>query len=258
MANSFSAADLRKTLSFPFQSKGGWNHFLIGSALLFANAFIPFIPALLVNGYFVRLMRNAIHDQPFSLPDWDQWGDLAKDGFRSMVIAFIYLGPGFVVWFGGFLVYFVVAFLGAIMSESGSANRTMIQTFPLLFLIAIIILFGSMFFGWLLSVLGALPLPVALAHFVARDKFSAAFDLRVIGKLILADKWGYLLSWVVVIGLSGLVYIGFFLLYSTVILCAFAYLIVTPFVFYVMLVASVLFGSFYREGTLTSLEAPPS
>jgi len=116
------------------------------------------------------------------------------------------------------------------------------------------VLFGSMFFGWFLSVLGALPLPVALAHFVARDKFSAAFDLRVIGKLILADKWGYLLSWVVVMGLFGLVYIGFFLIYSTFILCAFAYIIVTPFVFYIMLVAAVVFGSFYRDGTLTSNE----
>ena len=254
MANSFSAADLRKTLSFPFQSKSGWNHFLIGSALLFANAFIPFIPALLVYGYFVRLMRNAIHDQPFSMPDWDHWGDLAKDGFRSMVIAFIYLGPGFAVWLGGFLVYFFVTFFGVIMSESGSANRTMIQTFPILLLVGMTVLFGSMFFGWFLSVLGALPLPVALAHFVARDKFSAAFDLRVIGKLILADKWGYLLSWVVVMGLFGLVYIGFFLIYSTFILCAFAYIIVTPFVFYIMLVAAVVFGSFYRDGTLTSNE----
>ena len=250
MSNSFSAADLRTVLRFPFQAKGWLNHFLVGSALFFANAFVPFIPVIFAYGYLARLLRNTANGQPLTMPEWNDWGGLFKDGLRSMAVGLLYLGPSTIVMVGGGFIYFAAMMTVAFTAESG-ATDTATSPFFILWLGAFFIFFISMFLGWLLWTLGAVPLPLALAHSAARQQFLAAFDLRVFGKIIRADKWGYLLSWVIVMGLFGVIYTAFMLMYFTVVLCVFSYILITPLAFYVMLVAAAVFGNFYRENMPT-------
>lgn len=245
MSTSFSTADLRQTLRFPFQSKSWLNHFIIGSGLLLANSFIPFLPVLLVYGYMLRLMRHTLHETEVTMPEWGQWGDLFKDGLRCVAIGLVYLGPSLIIFMGGAGLYFMTMMGGVMLTEQRTSRG--MPMFPAIMFGAVMIFFAAMFIGWLLGIVGTLPLPVALAHATAQNRLSAAFDLRALATIIRADKWGYLLSWVLVLGLFQTIYFIFLLFYFTVILCFIGYLLITPITFYLMLVSTAVFGQFYRE-----------
>lgn len=250
MTTALSTNDLRKTLNFPFASPNSFTTVLIGSALLFANGFIPFIPGILVYGYFVRLMRNAIQGAPPALPGWTDWEKLAKDGLRSFAVACVYMGPGFVVLVGGWFTYFALMIGGPMLMEFSprATSLPVLRLLPLMMMGSMVVMLGSMFLGSFLMVLGALPLPVALAHFIARDQVRAAFDLRTLAKIVRADPWGYLLSWVIVVGLLGVMYVAFLLFYFTIVFCFVGYLLIIPLGFYCLAVGATLFGNYYREG----------
>ena len=247
IADVLTTGSLKTYLSYPFLSRDWFNRFLVGTVLLFACFIIPLLPAIFVYGYFVRILRRAIHGEPLTLPDWSNAGELFTDGLRSLGIGAIYLGPGSIVTVGGWLAYFLLwfSFVEAI-DKSGPGRPPPEQTIWLMFG-AFGILLLSMALGWLLTRAGSLPLPVALAHFAARDKFSAAFDVWGWGAILRADPWGFAVCWVVAFGLAGVMYMVYMVIYFTVVLCFLAYFILTPMMFYIMAVSAAMFGQFYRE-----------
>jgi hypothetical protein len=104
-----------------------------------------------------------------------------------------------------------------------------------------------MFVGTFLLIVGAIPLPAAIANFIAHDKFSAAFHVREWGAILKADKWGYFIAWLIYLGLIAMIYIGFMLAYFTLFLCCFFYLAAFPIGLYLMMVSAAIFGQYYRE-----------
>ena len=90
------------------------------------------------------------------------------------------------------------------------------------------VLFLSMFVGTILLIAGTIPLPAAIGHFIANDKLTSAFHIREWGRIIKKDKWGYLISWLIVVGMFGTLYIGFMLAYMTFVLCFVGYLLASP------------------------------
>lgn len=247
MTDSLSTTSLRDAFKFPFQSHDGPGRFLVGAALLFASLFVPIIPALFVYGYVVEVMRQVIKGEPPALPEWKNWGQLAVDGLRSLVIGVVYTAPGWIVMIGGWVAYMVMYFWGiALISKTPARHAPPDAAFPLIFG-AMGILFLSLLVGWLLCLAGVIPLPAALAHFVARDKLSAAFHLREWGAVVRADKWGYFIGWVVVVGLMGVMYCVMMLFYFTVVLCCLMYFVAIPIGFYLLLVSAAVFGQLYRE-----------
>ena len=249
MADAFSVTSLRTAFSFPFQSRDWSGRFLIGTALLFASLFIPIIPALFVYGYVVEVMRQTIKGEAPVLPEWKNWGQLALDGLRSLAVGVAYMGPGLVIMIGGWVVYMAMYFGGGILLAGTPSHQDPSSLVFVLMLGAVVILLLSMFVGWLLSFVGVIPLPVALAHFVANDKLSAAFQMRQWGAIVRADKWGYFIGWVIVLGLVGVMYFALLLMYFTVIFCCVMYFVLIPIGFYLLLISAVIFGQFYREGT---------
>jgi hypothetical protein len=246
--DSFSNTSLRTAFTYPFQSHDWLSRFVIGVALLFASLFIPVIPVLFVYGYVLEVMRQTIAGDPPVLPEWKDWGRLILDGLKSLGVSVVFLGPGLVVLVGGWITYMVMYFGGAIiLANTPSYDSPPAYAFGLL-LGGIGSLFLSMMVGSILLIAGTIPLPAALAHFVAREKLGAAFHVREWSAIIRADKWGYLISWVVILGLIGLMYIALMLAYLTIFLFCLAYLIFIPIMFYLMLISSVVFGQFYREG----------
>lgn len=249
MADVFSITSLRTAFTFPFQSRDWSGRFLIGIALLFASLFIPIIPALFVYGYAIAVMRQTIKGENPVLPEWKDWGQLARDGLRSLAVGVAYLGPGLVIMIGGWVAYMVMYFGGSVLLFSTPSYQNPSSLAFVLMFGSLVILFLSMLVGGLLNIVGVIPLPAALAHFVANDKLSAAFQVRQWGAIVRADKWGYFIGWVVVLGLMGVIYFAFMLLYFTVIFCCLMYFVAIPIGFYLLLVSAVIFGQFYREGT---------
>ncbi len=247
MAETLSTTSLRAIFKFPFQSPDWSSRFIIGAALLFAGMVIPIVPVIFVYGYIVQVMRQAIKGEPPVLPEWKDWGQLGRDGLRSMAVGLAYLLPGAAILIGGWVLY-MVTWIGGMTMISAAPREAPPPIFFVLLFGSIAILFISMFVGSLAYLLGILPLPAALAHFVAQDKLGAAFRVKEWWAILRADKWGYFISWVVTMGLVSVMYFAIMLVYFTGILCFLIYFIGMPLGFYLLLVAAVLFGQFYREG----------
>ena len=249
MSKIKTTAALESILSFPFQGTDWKNRFGIGVALTLANLVIPFVPAIFVAGYVLRVMRQAVRGEEPSLPPWDDWGEMALDGLRVWAINLAYLAPGLVVMLGGLVLYFAASFgLPFTMMSMEEGGQ---QVAPLASLLMIFgsmaIMFLSMAVGWALSAVGGIPLPMAKAHFAAQGKVSAAFRVREWWPLLRDNKLGYFIAWVVIAGLFTMWYFASMLAYYTIVLLWLAPLLGLPLGFYLSLVNAALFGRVYRE-----------
>jgi hypothetical protein len=251
MAEAFAVTPLKTLLKSPFQGPNWRNSFLIGSALTLAGFFIPFIPLVFVYGYALETMRRAVKGRDLELPAWDDWGQLGVDGLRLILVSLVYLLPGTIIFFGGWVLYFAGSFLFPILA--GVAGEQSSGLAPILVMLGVFgslgILMLSMFLGFLLILLGSIPLPVATGHFVARDQIVGAFRVREWWPLLRSNKLGYFAAWVVILGLLAAYYFVISMAYYTLILCCLIPLISAPVSFYVLLIGAALFGQTYREST---------
>jgi hypothetical protein len=248
MNDSLSTPPLRTIFKFPFESKEWIVPFIIGTALIFAGMIIPIIPIIFVFGYIAAVMRLSINGEIMTLPAWNNWGQFFKDGLRSLAVGAVYLGPGIIVSMIGFTAYIVMFVASIALTPESSSDSSSTGLVGFLIIGAMSILFLSMFVGTILLIAGTIPLPAAIGHFIANDRLSSAFHIREWGRIIKKDKWDYSISWLIVVGMFGTLYIGFMLAYMTVVLCFVGYLLAFPIGFYIMLVSAALFGQNYREG----------
>lgn len=242
-------SELKSLLRFPFQGPDWANRFIIGCALLFACWVIPIVPAFFVYGYIVEVMRRVIRGEEPGLPLWQDWGRLFVDGLRATAVGLVYLLPGMVFWLGGFILY-LFGSLGLIPF----AERQQPEVFIPGFFILIGIYTLSLFVGSLLFFLGLIPLPAATAHFVAEDRLGAAFQVRRWWAVLKERRWEYLTTWLLLLGLTVIVYLVLMLLYSTVCLCWLLPFLSAPLGFYTALIAAALFGLVWREYGVRSTE----
>ncbi len=253
MPDSLSVSSL---LKYPFKTPGWTNRLLVGTVLLWVGMFVPLVPTVFVFGYMVRVARQVIRGEPLALPEWNDWSRLGLDGLRAAVIGLAYLAPSLIVLVGGWTLYMGVWF-GSIFSIEQTGTSPSEAFFALPFL-AMAILFLSMFVGFLLQVLGLVPLPAALMRFAAQDRLGAAFHPGKLWAVIRADKWGYLGAWVVMLGIGVLAYTFLMLLYFTVILCAALPILGAPISLYVLLVGAAAFGQVYRESAAQAAQKAPA
>jgi hypothetical protein len=259
MPETVTITPLKTLFKFPLQGPNWRNNFIIGAALTLANSIVPLVPMIFVYGYALQIMRRTIEGQDLELPSWDDWGKLAVDGLRMMLVGLVYLLPGILVLLGGFTLYFASIFswpLLATTAERGSNGPTALLL-SISFLGSIAIMMLSTLLGSLLTLLGLIPLPVVTAHFAVRDKVAAAFRVREWWPLLRANKLGYFAAWVVVLGLMSILYFAFAMAYYTLVLCCLIPLLAAPVSFYVTLIGAVLFGQTYRE-SMAMLETAES
>jgi hypothetical protein len=246
---------LREVLAFPFRERAWQGRFLLGAALCLAGAVLPIVPMIFVYGYLLQVMRGAIRDETLALPAWDDWGGLLRDGLKAFVVGFVYLLPGLLVSGVGMVVYFFSVMGMALASETQNASTVgMTEAAVVLTFAAMGILLLSMLGGTLLFVLGAVPLPVGAGNLAATDSLASAFDPREVWRLLRANRSGYFLAWVVVLGLSAMLYLAALLPYMTMVLLCLVPIVAAPLGFYVMLVAAALFGLTYREARVRRAE----
>ncbi|MFQ5399633.1 MAG: DUF4013 domain-containing protein [Anaerolineae bacterium] len=239
---------LKRFFTFPFEGPDWPSRFLIGAGLLLAGFVIPILPAIIVLGYVLQVMRQAIEGESLTLPPWEDWSRLAVDGLRLFLINLVFFLPGMIISFGGITAYFMASIALPLSLESAGPGSGMETALPFLFLAAFAAMFFSLFLGSLLLMLGVIPLPAAVAHFAAQDRAAAAFHVSEWWPILRANKLGYFIDWVIIGGLFAIFYYGFLMAYYTLILCCFLPILTAPFAFYVSLVSAALFGHSYREG----------
>jgi hypothetical protein len=245
MSEAITTRSIRTFFKFPFQGPNWQRRFLIGAGLIFAGFLVPIAPLVFVNGYILRVMRQAIEGEELVLPEWEDWGGLAIDGLRVMLVDLVYLLPGIAVFVGGMILYWISFTLLMVAAEGG--GDAALQA-PLLSMVSIGIMFLSMLVSSVLSLLGGVPLPMATAHFAAQDKVAAAFRVREWWALLRNNKLGYFIAWVIVAGLMAIWYFVGMMAYYTVVLCCLIPFLGAPLGFYLSLVGAALFGHAYREG----------
>jgi hypothetical protein len=241
MENSAFGA-LREAFAFPFRGPDWRERFIVGSVLVMVSFFVPILPLVFVCGYALAVMRRAIQGEQLLLPRWGDWGRLGLDGLRAMVAGFVYLLPGLAVGFVGFAVYFAATFATPFAVEAGNESLWLF-----LFFGAFVVMFVTLFLGTMLTLLGAIPLPLATAQFVDEDDLAAAFRFRQWWQLLRANPLGVFIAWVVVAGLMAILYLLVTPLYYTLVLCCAVPLLAAPVLFYVLLVGAAVFGLAYRE-----------
>jgi hypothetical protein len=245
MSEAMTTRSIKTFFKFPFQGPNWQSRFLIGAGLALASFLVPIVPLIFVNGYTLRVMRQAIEGEDLAMPDWEDWGGLATDGLRMMLVGLVYLLPGTIVLVGGMILYWVILTLLAVATEGGSEPALGAS---LLYMVSIGIMFLSMLVGLALSLLGGIPLPMATAHFVAQDKVAAAFRVREWWAVLRNNRLGYFIAWVVVAGLMAILYFLTMMVYYTMVLCCLIPFLGATLGFYLSLVGAAMFGHAYREG----------
>lgn len=201
---------LSEALAFPRSDDDWLETVLIGGVLSLLGVLL--VPAILVNGYLLRVMEAAVQGGE-NAPRFEDWGDLFVDGLLVWVVELVYVGLPTV------LLVFVVGSFTLVTSVSSSAGagpapRTTAGA-GLVVAVALLVVVG------ILLLLAAFLLPAALANFARTDDVGAAFHLRTVagaaftGEYVIAVLLAIAVS--VVLGLVGsvlsVVVVGFFVLF---------------------------------------------
>lgn len=177
---------LSEALEYP-RARDDWlKTILIGGVLTLFSWLV--VPAILVAGYIVRVLRSTMAGEE-TPPVFDDWGDLFGDGLRATVIGLVYgLIPG--------LVFAVVAVFGGLLASGDSGLLTGLG--------GLTILLGGLV-ALILGLAAAYVLPAALANFAETGRMSAGFSwstLRpVLFNSVYATAWATGFAIVLVAGI---------------------------------------------------------
>lgn len=238
---------VKRLLRFPFDAADWRTPFLIGTGLIWAGYVIPLVPLIFVYGYAVRIMRQTIAGEHPSLPAWDDWGAIGRDGLLAAVVALLYMLPAFILFLGGIFLY-TFTFLGLPLTTTLAEDPGAAAGLSILgIFLGMGAMFLALFIGFVLALAGTIPLPAAVAHVVTENDLGAAFRLRHIWRIIRADGWSYFTAWVIGGGLVMVGYTAFIAGYYTIVLICLMPFLLAPFIFYATIVGAAVFGESYRE-----------
>lgn len=180
---------LSEALTFPREDDDWLETVLIGGVLSLLGVLI--VPAILVNGYLLRVMTAAVEGEE-TPPRFEDWADLFVDGLLVWFVQLVYVGvPAFLLTLvvGSFLVVASVSTSTGAPPEPGPAAGA-----GVLLALAILAILG------IVLVLAAFLLPAALANVARTGDVTAAFHLRTIaGAAFSAD---YVVALVLVVAVS--------------------------------------------------------
>lgn len=236
MSKSYTTDHLKEVFAFPFRDDRWINKFLIAIGLsLISFLLLPFFFLL---GYTYEVMRRIIVDREApSLPEWDDWGTFFTNGFKLFVLSMIYSLPGMILMYVPmFLFMFGIEILETTSPDS------------LLPLIGMPVIFLGWGFGMAFIFVSMLIAVVASSHMVAHDEFGAAFRFREMWPIFKKNVAGYLIGFVILMGIHMLVMMVSQVLIYSIILCCLYPVVLLVYQVYLMLIGSAFFSQAYVEG----------
>lgn len=158
--------DVNKAVRFVFEDKQ-WISKLLIAVLMSLLAFV-IVPALILQGYVIKLVRQVMNGNRDELPEWTDWGKLLSDGF--------FLTVGELVWMLPLILLVIIVSLatGGLGSLSEDAAAVAATGGGLLLLCLV-----------LLIVLVALFLtPALMIQYAIKDDFGALFRFSEVFDII--------------------------------------------------------------------------
>lgn len=159
--------DFGKAFTFMFDDPDWGRKLGVGvvvglAAMLLSPILIGLVPAIIILGYCLDVLRNVYTGSAFPLPEWEDWGGFLARGFKLLVAFFVWLLPLFVIS--------IPVFIGAALaSEQGSGGTG--AAFGVLF----IILASCLMLLWGLFVL--LLSPAIYIRLAVTGRLGAAFEV---------------------------------------------------------------------------------
>lgn len=234
-------------LLFPFNDEDWIKKVVIYGVVMFLGIFI--IPLPLLGGYGLRLLRGVVQTGEPRLPDWDNLGDLYRDGLAQLVISLVYMLPLYIVMCCGMVPFFAAPFaLAGAEDAPGLAIGGTVLGYG----------FGMAAIGLasLLGILASFVVYVALARYADTGELGSAFRFREVWDLLKANLGQFVLAFAVYYGLSaGLGFVMQFLIFTVVLICVFPFLMVVM-AFYLQALLGALYGLAYREAQVKLDPAP--
>jgi hypothetical protein len=230
-------------LTFPFRGENAARKFVLACVVVAASYIVPVLPLILFLGYVFQIMREVGSGGTARMPVWMDFGKLFRDGLKLFGVGFIYTIPINLVFFGGFFLYFVstIYFIIAVERAPNSAA-------PLLFGFAPFFLLFMMAIGYLLLLFVGIIFPPAVGNLVEKGRFTAGFEFGRMWHVMRSNSGGYLVAFLLVLGLLSLLMFAAQIIYMTVILCFLLPLVGLILLVYIFLVAGALFADAYRTG----------
>jgi hypothetical protein len=254
---AFSLNPLQPLLAFPFRQRQGTQNLVIGAALLLFSLAVPILPALYVLGYQAVVVRRALRTGELEMPEWTDWSALLVEGLKAFGVSLIYTLPAIAAIVLGYAGMLSTSVMAAIMEDAGPNEVLRLMWVPLLGSLGGIALFGV---GMLLALVAGAFAPVALAHMVAAERFAAAFRVREWWVILRANLGGFVLAYVLILGVSMAFSLAVQVLYFTLVLCWLVPVATVFYAMYVWTIGSGLIGLAYRDGVakLATPLAPPA
>ena len=239
MAQSVSMNNLQTLLEFPFRQPKGPEKLAIGGALTLLGFIVPILPGLVVAGYQAAIARRAIRTGELVMPEWDDWSGFLLDGLRVSGAVLIFMAPAILTFFAGYGGMMATSVGAAIAEEGGASELAPFMPLMLLGSFGGIALFGV---GMLLLLASFAILPVALAHVVATNSFAAAFRVREWAPILRANLGGFVLGYVLLMGVSFVGSFAIQILQFTIVLCCLVPLVLAAYSMYMGTIGGGLFG----------------
>ncbi len=239
----------QETLSWPLKDPEWKNKFIIGSALILAGSLIPLVGLFglfVVYGYALIIMRAVMRGESPTLPRWDNLGELLLDGLKAALSTLGYFIPGVLLFCCSYVFFFAAMFGGAALSSGPSRGAS--AGFPLMFIVGEIGFFVSLGIAMTVFLLGTIPTPIAVAQYARTGEIGAGYRMHEVWQILRANVSGFLLAWIIYVGILYITSFLVYFAYATIILCFLLPVIIAPIGFYLSLTYAVIFGMAYREG----------
>lgn len=170
--------DIGRAVMFVFEDEDWLKKVAIGGVLML----VPIFGQLLAIGYGMEIARRVVKGDPQPLPEWDDWGAKAMEGFMSMVIGFVWALPII-------LVAGCIGILSVPLAESGDEGGILFMILSLC--VGLIVL--------VYSLLMAFVAPAAITHYAVTGEFGAAFRFGEIFGMVRKNVGAYLMALLVTI-----------------------------------------------------------
>ncbi len=160
--------DINKAFRFVFDDKQWISKLLIGVLMTLTGFLI--VPALILQGYLVKIIRQVRDGQDNELPEWSDYGDLLRDGF--------YVTVGQLIWFLPLIILLLIVGVttgGFSSMVEGSDASALIATGGGLLMLCL---------GLLLVVAALFLTPALLIQYAIKGEFGALFRFGEIRDLI--------------------------------------------------------------------------
>ena len=161
--------DVNKAFRFMFDDKQWISKLLIGAVMSVLSFLI--IPAFILQGYLVKIVRQVMDGNDSELPEWMDYGKLVRDGFFVTIGQLIWALPFILLML---IVGLVTGGLGSVVDSSG--DMVAAATTGAGLLMACLVLLTVIAFLFLT--------PALLIQYARADEFGAPFRFSAIFDII--------------------------------------------------------------------------